>query len=116
MFKDYKIPSNEEIKKRWCEVNLKSPNPRTCKVCGSKYMYFDSMAGPIVGGVGTWKHPPNAHNVGSWVCLDCQIKSSQKAHKRKEEQRKKEAPQQIEEKKQKIKKLQQEIEELEKLI
>jgi len=86
MFKDYKIPSNDEIKKRWCEVNLKSPNPRTCKVCGSKYMYFDSMAGPIVGGVGTWKHPPNAHNVGSWVCLDCQIKSSQKAYKRKVEQ------------------------------
>ena len=71
MTKNWKMPSEKELKKRFCQDNLRKIIPKRCKVCGSKYLYFDSDAGPIVGGVGTCSHPPNAHSIGAWICMDC---------------------------------------------
>ena len=70
--KNSKTLSAKQIKKSICDENLKKLIPKRCKICGSKYLYYDSMAGPIVGGIGTCRHLPNAHPTGAWICLDCQ--------------------------------------------
>jgi len=114
--KDWKMPSSEELKKKMCEKNLKSKKPHKCPTCGSKYMYYDSSAGPIVGGIAWGNNIPNAHPIGAWICLDCQEKQYEKRKKYEEEQKRKEAPEQIKKKKAKIKEIKEEIKELEKLI
>jgi len=106
----------EQFKKKFCEENLSKSKPKKCPQCGSKYLYFDSMAGPIVGGVSWGNKIPNAHPVGAWICLDCAIKQSEKDRKYEEEQKRKEAPELIKKKKAKIRKIEDEIKELEKII
>jgi hypothetical protein len=65
------MPSAKQVKKTMCKDNIEKLHPKRCPVCGSKYLFFDPTAGPIVGGVGDWIHPPNAHPTGAWICLDC---------------------------------------------
>lgn len=114
--KNWEMPSAEEVRERMCEGNLKSKNPRRCKTCNSKYMYFDSMAGPIVGGVFWGNKHPDAHPTGAWICLDCSIKEVKEQRRYEKEQKRKEAPELIEKKKTEIEELEKEIKELEKLI
>ena len=116
ILKGWKMPSNKQIKKNMCKVNLSKLIPKRCPVCNSKYLYYDSSAGPIVGGVGTWKHPPNAHPIGAWICLDCAERSYKEREEYKRKQKIKEAPEQIKKKQEQIKKLNDEITELKELI
>jgi len=113
---DRKKVTGEDFINNMCENNIKSKDPKKCKECGSIRMYFDPSAGPIVGGVGDWRHPPNAHPTGAWICMDCIKINSEKRLKEEEEQKIREAPQVIKQKKSQIKKLQKEIKELEKLM
>jgi len=56
-----------------------NPTGKKCPVCGSKNMYYDNLAGPIVGGFivdhvrsdGTVGPSQGAHHTGSWVCYNC---------------------------------------------
>jgi len=114
--KDWKMPSEKQIKKRMCEDNLKKLIPKRCKVCNSKYLYYDPMAGPIVDGVGTCNHPPNAHPAGAWICLDCAEKQSKEQREYEQRKRRQELPKIIDEKKGEIVKLKNELKELEKEI
>ena len=72
----------EQFKRNLCEANLRKVKPRHCPKCGSKYLYYNPMAGPIVGGLITMHadkdgniHPSRgAHPIGQWICIDCQDK------------------------------------------
>jgi len=112
----YNIPSPEEFKRRFCEDNLNSPNPRKCEVCGSKYMYYNSTVGPIVGGFAMSGEIPNAHPTGMWICFDCQMEESKKQKEYERKQKIKEAPSLIKKKEEQIKDFKKEISDLKKLV
>lgn len=57
-------------------------NSKKCPKCGEK-MFYDSEAGPIVGGLimmkvgkdGIVRPTEGAHPVGDWVCIKCNSNS-----------------------------------------
>jgi len=76
-----KKPLDEKEIKRLLKHARKVYNPtgKKCPKCGSKDMFYDSSAGPIVGGFivnvvrrdGTVGPSRGAHHTGAWICNNC---------------------------------------------
>lgn len=67
--KNGNLPTGDDFFRGLCDKDKKCPR------CGKKTLFYNADAGPIVGGIGTWKHPPNAHPIGMWECMNCDFTS-----------------------------------------